>query len=246
MRRLRGAGGDQVPSVPDSCRGAAPTSPSWRLPGGEAEPVRRCPTAQSPAISAPAQPQHAARPPAGRPAPQPAPCRPRLRAWAPTGFGPPSARGPGPASSNRHPEDAQAALGPRRPGGLGREAQPSPEPQGSGLSRRLRLSGPPPPPCCGTPGPGCSRASPRAREREAWESAPGMGAGGGRAARDPSRSSPLAPSALPRSCPRAARWGRAGPGRGRRCLLRERRLALRATSEASLPPVWRRLVTQVD
>lgn len=93
------------------------------------------------------------------------------------------------------------------------------------------------------PGPGPGH--PEAREREAGESAPGPGpgAGGGRAARDRSRGSPLAPSALPGSGPRAAR--RAGPGRGSRCLLRERRLALGAT-EASLPPGRRGLVTQVD
>lgn len=75
----------------------------------------------------------------------------------------------------------------------------------------------------------------------------GLGVGGGRAARDRSGGSQLASSPFPalvRGRRGAAR--RAGPGRGSRCLLRERRLALRATSEASLPPGWRGLVTQVD
>ncbi|XDB49542.1 hypothetical protein AB1E18_003113 [Capra hircus] len=198
-------------------------------------------------ISAPAQPQHAARPPAGRPAPQPAPCRPRLQAWAPAGFGPPRAGGPGPAQSNRHPEDAQAALGPRRPGGLGREALPSREPPGFRPAPLLKALGaaassPPwnPGPRPGLPvGSGAGGPGERA----------GLGAGGGRAARDRSGGSQLASSALPGSGPRAARRGGlgwAGPGRGSRSLLRERRLALRETSEASLPPGWRGLVTQVD
>ncbi|XP_026958569.1 uncharacterized protein [Sagmatias obliquidens] len=196
-------------------------------------------------ISAPAQPQHAARLPAGRPAPQPAPCRPRLQAWAPAGFGPPRAGGPGPAQSNRHPEDAQASLGPRRPGGLGREALPSREPQGSGLPRRLRLSGPRPPRRRGTRGPG--PAFPRLREQEARESAPAWEreVGGLRGTGAAAPSSPPWPfPGLVRGRRGAAR--RAGPGRGSCCLLRERRLALRATSEASLPPGWRGLVTQVD
>lgn len=182
------------------------------------------------------------RPPAGRPArPAAGTLPPPAPGLGPRRIRPASGGGPGPGPSNRHPEDAQAALGPRRPGGLGREALPSREPQGSGLPCRLKLSGPRPPRYRGTRAPG--PAILRARERGAGESAPGPGAGGGRAARDRSCGSPLAPSALPGSGPRAAR--RAGPGRGSRCLLRERRLALGAT-EASLPPGWRGLVTQVD
>lgn len=182
------------------------------------------------------------RPPAGRPArPAAGTLPPPAPGLGPRRIRPASGGGPGPGPSNRHPEDAQAALGPRRPGGLGRETLPSREPQGSGLPCRLKLSGLRPPLHRSTRGPG--PAILRAREREARESAPGPGAGGGRAARDRSRGSPLAPSALPGSGPRAAR--RAGPGRGSRCLLRERRLALGAT-EASLPPGRRGLVTQVD
>lgn len=61
-----------------------------------------------------------------------------------------------------------------------------------------------------------------------------------------------APSSPPRPFPALVRGRRgaagwAGPGRGAgAALLRERRLALRETSEASLPPGWRGLVTQVD
>lgn len=158
----------------------------------------------------------------------------------------------------------------RRPAGPPRSRHPAapgsgpgPPPDSAGLGRGPR-PGPVKPPPRGCAGRTRPQASWRAREGSAaLPRAPGLrpplppealgtaasslpwnpGAGGGRAARDRSCGSPLAPSALPGSGPRAAR--RAGPGRGSRCLLRERRLALGAT-EASLPPGWRGLVTQVD
>ncbi|XP_031521710.1 uncharacterized protein LOC116274623 [Papio anubis] len=231
VRRVRAL---SLPS-PSSAAAAAAEAAALAIAAGE------CPTAQSPAISAPAQPQHAARPPAGRPAPQPAPCRPRLRAWAPAGFGPPRAGGPGPAQPNRHPEDAQAALGPRRPGGLGREALPSREPQGSGLPSRLGLSGPRPPPRRGTRGPAFPRLGSgrrgrvrRAREREVG----GLRGTGAAALCSPPRPFP----ALVRG--RAARRGRAG---AREPLSPAGKEAGCLGDLRSFPPAgWCGLVTQVD
>lgn len=159
------------------------------------------------------------RPPAGRPArpaagtlppPAPGPGPRRLRpAW---GGGPrpgpvkPPLRG---CAGRTRPQASWRA----REGGL-----PAREPRGSGLPRRPRLSGPRPPLRRGTRGPG--PAWPRAREREAPESAPGRGPGGGRAARDlepPLLARP--PGPLPGSGPRRAReplspGGEGGGSRG--------------------------------
>ncbi|KAI5274040.1 Protein Transport Protein Sec24D [Manis pentadactyla] len=181
------------------------------------------------------------RPPAGRPA-RPAACTlpPPAPGLGPCRIRPASGGGPGPAQSNRHPEDAQAALGPRRPGGLGREALPSREPQGSGLPRRLRLSGPrlPSNPELGS-GPPAGSGAGGPGER----AGPGSGRWAGCLGQDPwLPTGPFGPSRV-WSARGAAR--RAGLGRGSRCLLRERRQVLWATSEACLPPGWRGLVTQV-
>lgn len=148
-----------------------------------------------------------ARPPAGRPAPQPAPCRPRLGAWAPAGFGLPGAGDPGPAQPNRHLEDAQAALGPRRPGGLGREAAALPRAPG------FR---PPLPP----------RVLPAAASSAPWNPGPGLphGLGSGRPGRArPARewevgglrgTGAAARRSPPRLFPALARRWRGAAGRG--------------------------------